>query len=91
MVSEKWPAEPKQLVWNKRRELYYSIDGSLPPLVKSVGQVVLHEGEWIFNPHFNFQHWIWILVENASTILNAIESHGHDEFRQKYPCRDRWR
>ena len=44
MVSEKWPAQLNQLVWEKRKELHDGSDGSLPPLVISVGQVVPHEG-----------------------------------------------
>lgn len=44
MVSEKWPAQLNRLVWEKRKELHDGSDGSLPPLVLSVGQVVPHEG-----------------------------------------------
>jgi nickel-dependent lactate racemase len=66
MVSEKWPAQLNQLVWDKRRELHDGSDGSLPPLVISVGQVVPHEGKWTLHPNFYFLHWN--AVENASNI-----------------------
>jgi hypothetical protein len=45
LVCEKWPAQLNRLVWEKRKELYDDSDGSLPPLVISVGQVVPHEGK----------------------------------------------
>ena len=46
MVCDKeWPAQLNRLIWEKRKELHDGRDGSLPPLVISVGQVVPHEGE----------------------------------------------
>ena len=46
MVCDKeWPAQLNRLIWEKRKELHHGSDGSLPPLVTSVGQVVQHEGE----------------------------------------------
>ena len=38
-------AQLNRLIRKKRKELHHGSDGSLPPLVTSVGQVVQHEGE----------------------------------------------
>lgn len=48
MVSEEWPAQLNRLIWEKRKELHDGSDGSLPPLVISVGQVVPHEGKHVY-------------------------------------------
>jgi len=49
IVSEKWPAQLNKLIWEKRRDLHDQKDGSLPPLVISIGQVVPHEGKPILS------------------------------------------